>query len=563
MDDVEIAQSVRQKLEDRVPRTDWTEEERRWYKEEKKRQKEAEKAVKKQVKSESSTSVATDWSSAAALLQTLSIDEGAPTFGRYDLVALTRAKGSNLGQRSWVEVSTLDATHPACGSAKEIWLRGRVHTIRPQGSKVAFIVLRHQYATVQVVVAADSSVTDSSREMVRWLVRSGDVTPESVIDVCGVVVPAQVKSCTQNEVEVHAKRLYIVSRALVPLPFEVEDAGRRADEEGPHVHRDTRLDHRFMDLRVPAHQAIIRLQSGVSTLFREWLVQNGFTEIHTPKIIGGTSEGGTEVFRLKYFEEEACLAQSPQLYKQMAICGDMRRVFEVGPVFRAENSNTYRHLTEFISLDVEMEIQESYHEILDVLTDLFQYIFEGIERRYANELACIQRQYPFEPLYYQRVQCLRLSHRQAVDMLREHGLEMQDLADFTSEQEKTLGELVRKRFETDFYVIDRYPSDCRPFYTMPAPDDARYSNAFDVFMRGEEIVSGAQRIHDVELLTQRAQQKGINLQTLQHYLEAFQYGVFPHGGAGIGLERVVMLYLGIGNVRECAMFPRDPKRLHP
>ncbi|KAK4529875.1 hypothetical protein CCYA_CCYA02G0732 [Cyanidiococcus yangmingshanensis] len=562
MEDARLAESVRQKLEEHIPRAEWTEEERCWYKEEKKRQKELEKAAKKQSKSEESSTTCSDVVAAATLMHTLRVDESSPAFARYDVAALTRANDADSSRRLWVEVGALDAAHPACANAEEVWLRGRVHTIRPQGSKVAFVVLRHQYATVQIVFAADSE-TGVSREMVRWLVRSGEVTPESVVDICGAVVPAQVKSCTQREVEIRAKRLYVVSKAQVPLPFEVEDAGRRPDEEGPHVHRDTRLDHRFMDLRVPAHQAIIRLQSGVSTLFREWLVRNGFTEIHTPKIIGGTSEGGAEVFRLKFFEEDACLAQSPQLYKQMAICGDMRRVFEVGPAFRAEKSNTYRHLTEFISMDIEMEIQESYHEILDVLERLFLYIFEGLEQRYRAELACVQRQYPFRPLGYRRDQWLRLSHREAIEMLREHGLEMSDLSDFTSEQEKTLGEIIRKRYETDFYVIDRYPADCRPFYTMPAADDPRYSNAFDIFMRGEEIVSGAQRIHDVELLTQRAFHKGINLETLQNYLEAFQYGVFPHGGAGIGLERVVMLYLGIGNVRECAIFPRDPKRLHP
>lgn len=563
MDVSAIAESVRRKLDERIPRAEWTEEERTWYKEDKKRRKEAEAALKKHVDLEGNVPSPSEEAVLSAQLESLKMDADAPAFGRYTLKALTTSSGGDDSlRRTWVEAGTLGVAHPACATNQEVWLRGRVQTVRAQGSKVAFLVLRHQYATVQVVLVADS-VPSVTRDMVRWLARSGEVTPESVVDICGILVPAQVKSCTQNDVEVHARRIYLVSRARVPLPFEIADASRRADEDGPHVHRDTRLDHRFMDLRVPAHQAILRLQSGVSTLFREWLVAHGFTEIHTPKIIGGSSEGGAEVFRLRYFDENACLSQSPQLYKQMAICGDMRRVFEVGPVFRAENSNTYRHLTEFVGLDIEMEIQESYHEILDVLEQLFQHIFEGLEQRFGAELSSIQRQYPFQPLRYKRGRGLRLTHRQAVDLLREHGEQVDDLVDFTSEQEKALGEIVSKEFQTDFYVIDRFPAKCRPFYTMPSPDDSRYSNAFDVFMRGEEIVSGAQRIHDVDLLRQRITEKGLDPATLQSYVEAFQYGVFPHGGAGIGLERVVMLYLGIGNIRECSMFPRDPKRLYP
>eukprot|EP00166_Cyanidium_caldarium_P002151 ctg_2165.g428 len=575
----ELARSIQHKLEHRVPRSEWTEEERQWHKEEKKRAKEAEKAAKAaRAADEEATAAATGNVQALAVnVASLRVDDSEGRFGRYELGALAGAGATAAGtSRRWMSLADLAAHRlPESLNVESVWVRGRVQAVRAQGSKMAFVVLREGYATLQVVCTAApagasadadaASAVPVPREMVRWVTRSGELSAESIVDVCGRLQPAAVKSCSIADREMVAERMYVVSRAAPVLPFELEDAARPRDDPGAHVHRDTRLDHRVLDLRVPAHQAIMRIQAGVCQLFRECLSSPamGFTEIHTPKIIGGVSEGGTEVFRLKYFEHDACLAQSPQLYKQMAVCGDMRRVFEIGPVFRAENSNTYRHLAEFVGLDVEMEIREHYHEVMQVLDAVFRYVFQGLEKRYAAELECIQRQYPFVPLRYHRERSVRLTHAEAVRLLHEHGHEMGELDDFSSELEKALGEIVAQRYHTDFYIVDRFPASCRPFYTMPAPDDARYTNSFDVFMRGEEMVSGAQRIHDLAVLEQRAAAKGIDVITLADYLEAFRYGAPPHGGAGIGLERVVMLYLNLGNVRECSLFPRERKRLHP
>ena len=328
------------------------------------------------------------------------------------------------------------------------------------------------------------------------------------------------------------------------------------------VKMNTRLDNRVLDLRVPTTQAIFKLQSGVAHLFREYLDSKNFIEIHSPKLIGGASEGGSNVFKFKYFNQDACLAQSPQLYKQMCIISDFKRVYEIGPVFRAENSFTSRHLCEFTGLDIEMEIKEHFFEVLDVLGELFYFIFNGLNERYAKELEIINNQYPFEPLIL-TPQVLKLPWTEGIKLLTENGFKQDINEDLDKENEKSLGKLVREKYKTDFYILYGYPKSARPFYTMPDPKDDNFTNSFDAFIRGEEVLSGAQRIHDYDLLLQKVKEKEINPETLSDYLNAFKLGAPAHGGAGIGLERVVKLFVGLGNIKKCVLFPRDPKRLRP
>ena len=328
------------------------------------------------------------------------------------------------------------------------------------------------------------------------------------------------------------------------------------------VKMKTRLDNRVLDLRVAATQAIMRLQSGVGMLFRDFLYQRGFIEIHTPKLIGGASEGGTNVFKLKYFDQDACLAQSPQLYKQMAIIGDMDRVFEIGPVFRAENSNTPRHLCEFQGLDIELAIKEHYFEILDVLHELFYFIFEGLNEKFAFELNVVANQYPFEPLKFSK-KSVRLDYREGVELLKAHGAVQDVNEDLDTLNEALLGKIVKEKYDTDFYILYRYPKSARPFYTMPDPEDDNFTNSYDAFIRGEEVLSGSQRVHTYDLLLSKVIEKKIQPETLKDYINAFKLGAPAHGGAGIGLERVVKLFTGLKNIKKCVMFPRDPKRLTP
>lgn len=468
-------------------------------------------------------------------------------------------------KRQWLAVDDLNAEL----KGQKVWLRGRVQDNRCKGS-IGFIVLRDRCATVQCVLTDDKA-------MIKW---AGSLSLESVVDVCGeVTVPAQPILGATQQVEIAVGQIHCVSKSRPELPFQLKDANNREAQEGEseeagaasptdiiRVSQDTRLDNRVIDLRTYAMQAVMRISSETCFLFREALRAKSFVEIHSPKLIAGASEGGSNVFTLNYFNRPACLAQSPQLYKQMAICADLNRVFEITPVFRAENSNTHRHLCEFTGLDFEMAIYEHYTEVLEMIEYLFKFIFTGLNQRCAKEIGVVMKQYPCDPLVWKE-ESLRLDFAEGCRMLREagHAGIPEDLSNFDigTEQEKALGKLVKAKYNTDFYSMYNYPKNVRPFYTMPNAEDENTSNSFDVFIRGEEIISGAQRVHDADYLTKRAIECGIDPATIAAYIDAFSYGAFPHGGCGIGMERVVMLFLGLNNIRKVSMFPRDPKRLTP
>ncbi|CAF0722993.1 unnamed protein product [Rotaria sordida] len=448
-------------------------------------------------------------------------------------------------------------------SAKQtIWVRGRLHTSRGKG-KQCFLVIRHQSATIQAVVCVSENV---SKPMVKF---ATTITKESVIDVEGEVTlaPTPIESCTQKDVELQVKKMFVVSPAEPRLPLLIEDAMRPDDPttdgaQAPHANQDTRLDNRVIDLRTPANQAIYRVEAGVCKLFRDTLDAKGFVEIHTPKIISAASEGGANVFQVTYFKSNAYLAQSPQFYKQMAIAADFGKVYTIGAVFRAEDSNTHRHLTEFVGLDLEMAFSYHYHEVVNTIGDLFTQIFKGLAERFVTEIAIINKQFPCEPFEFIEP-ALRIEYKEGLALLAEAGVQMGSEEDLSTENERILGRIVKAKYHTDFYILDKYPLAVRPFYTMPDPDNPKYSNSYDMFMRGEEILSGAQRIHDSQLLLERVKHHKINIDQIKSYIDAFRYGCPPHGGGGIGLERVLMLYLGLGNVRKTSMFPRDPKRITP
>lgn len=468
---------------------------------------------------------------------------------------------------------------------QKIWVRGRLHSSRCKG-KQAFCVIRQQHFTVQAIlrVAEGTLVT---KEMINF---TAGIPKESIIDVFGLVKqsPVKIESCSQKDVELELSQIFVVSRSDTRLPVQIEDLTRNDAEIAAEmeklklkaeksrtkgddlakevlsikVDQDTRLNNRVIDLRTVTNQAIFRLESGLTNLFRESLSRQGFIEIHTPKIINAASEGGANVFEVTYFKKKAYLAQSPQFYKQMAIAADFDRVYTVGAVFRAEDSNTHRHMTEFVGLDLEMAFNFDYHEVVDVICQMFVDIFKGLENKYSTEIETIHRQYSAEPFEYLD-KTLILKFPEAVSMLRAAGAEIGDEDDLTTANEKLLGKLIKDKYKTDFFVLDKFPLAVRPFYTMPDPHDVKYSNSYDMFMRGEEILSGAQRIHEEQFLTERAKHHNIELSTIDPYVKAFKYGCPPHAGGGIGLERVAMLYLGLDNIRKVSMFPRDPKRLDP
>mmetsp|Transcript_29492 Transcript_29492/g.87232 ORF Transcript_29492/g.87232 Transcript_29492/m.87232 type:complete len:634 (-) Transcript_29492:257-2158(-) len=497
-------------------------------------------------------------------------------------------QSTHAATRAWTGVKELVPSL----AGQQVWVRARVATSRKQGKSLCFLQLRQSMHTAQAVVFAKEG------ELVGF---AATLPRESVVDVFGeVTLPAEaVASCSQSAVELQVRRLYCVSRAMPELPLQLEDAARSdeqlaADPSLTRVNQDVRLNHRVIDLRTAANQGIFRLQSAVCEHFRGFLLSQGFTEIHSPKMIGTASEGGADVFRVEYFGRDAYLAQSPQLYKQMALMADLDRVFEVAPVFRSENSLTHRHMTEFVGLDMEMTFFEHYHEVLDMLDRTFCAVFDGLNQSHQEELAAVRAQHPFRDLRY-RYPCLRLRYDEAMALLRDKGpaklaekldsetderararirerldargpeslAEHADTEDMGTEDEKLLGEIVAELHGQDYYIIDKFPAAVRPFYTMPDPTDPRWSNSYDIFIRGEEVTSGAQRVHDPQMLLDCAKEKGVDLSPIYSYVDSFKYGAMPHAGGGIGLERVVMLFLGLPNIRKSSMFPRDPKRLNP
>lgn len=477
--------------------------------------------------------------------------------GLYGIYPLIQSKEKI--ERELVNVSDINANK----ADTKVWMRGRLFVSRKTTNKQCFFTIRQRFHTIQALVTLGDNV---SKSMVKFV---SDISRESIIDVEGWVrkSPTKIESCTQQDVELHATQVFVISASEPRLPLLIEDAMRPETENENDVNlasakQDTRLDNRIIDLRTLTNQAIFRIEAGVCKLFRDVLDSKGFLEIHTPKIINAASEGGANVFKVSYFKTFAYLAQSPQLYKQMAIAADFDRVYTIGSVFRAEDSNTHRHLTEFIGLDVEIAIKYHYHEVLDIIGDLFTQIFKGLEQRYSNEIETVRKQYPSEPFQYLEP-ALRLEYSEGVKLLNENGIKMSDEEDLSTANEKFLGKLVKEKYGTDFFILDKYPLCVRPFYTMPDPNSTKFSNSYDMFIRGEEILSGAQRIHDPELLIERAKHHNIQLDTIKSYIDSFRYGCPPHGGGGIGMERVVMLYLGLHNIRKTSMFPRDPKRLTP
>ncbi|KAI9008277.1 hypothetical protein BC832DRAFT_553613 [Gaertneriomyces semiglobifer] len=477
--------------------------------------------------------------------------------GRYGKLPLNQSQERTGRERRKIEDLTQNDVD------QTVLLSARVQTSRPTGSKKCFITFRQKTVTVQGVLTVDENTI--SKHMQRF---AAGIPVESLVLVEAKVVKAlqKVESCTIQELELQIERLHIISEAA-RLPFTLEDASRPETEfeKDPvlvRVKLDTRLDNRPIDLRTITNHAVFRMQHGICKLFREYLEQKNFVEIHTPKLLGAASEGGANVFKVQYFKESAFLAQSPQFYKQMMITSDYERVFEIGPVFRAENSQTHRHMTEFVGLDLEMSFDEHYHEVLDLFDGLFVHILDGLKTRYSAEIEVVKRQYPFEDFMF-LPKTLRLEYAEAVKMLKEAGVQMGDYDDLSTETERVLGRLVKEKYGTDFFMLDKFPLAVRPFYTMPDPSRPGYSNSYDFFMRGEEILSGAQRIHDADFLQERAKEHQIDPVTIQPYLDAFKYGAAPHAGGGIGLERVLMLFLNLGNIRKTSLFPRDPHRLGP
>lgn len=503
----------------------------------------------------------------------------AKTLAEADKLATSSENFGSLGlnqsrtreRKTWTHVKHLG---PELAD-KQVIVRGYMQSSKTQGKSMLFSVIRQTCFTVQ------AAIVNGDPAMVAF---ASKVPTESVVDIYGTVKTATVNKVTQSEIEIHISKIFIVQPAEHP-PFFPADAARNPDAVNEDnvkfvsVDMDNRLNNRHLDLRTPVMQAITRVSTTVCAGFREYLLSQDFVEINTPKLLAGQSEGGADVFHTQYFGQPCCLAQSPQLHKQIcAACSGMERVFELAPVFRAENSNTARHLCEFQGLDMEMCFKEHYHEVLDMFSDLFHSMFERLNKTCASELGVVRAFNDFEDLVYTMPEregvttvgttsrTLVITFPEAIEMLRADGImeeEQGEYDDLSTPVEKRLGALVKAKYGVDFYFLDKFPLGPRPFYTMPDPSNPKLSNSYDFFIRGQEILSGAQRVHDVEMLTKAIAAKGIDVDTVRFYIDAFRYGAMPHGGGGVGLERVVMLFLGLPNIRYARLFPRDPHRLAP
>jgi len=396
---------------------------------------------------------------------------------------------------------------------------------------------------------------------------------ETYLKLCGKLkkLPAtmKIKSCSYSEIEFEIHDYSILAEVDKDKPIVLVDANNideiSQSKNKKYVFLDTKLNNRSFELRTPLNNCIFKMNSLITNTFRNFLIDKNFIEIQTPKLIGTASEGGSHVFKLDYFGKKAYLAQSPQLYKQMLINADFEKVFEIGPVFRAEESNTTRHLCEFTGLDVEMEIPEeqTYGYVIDILWQMLDSIFTTLKNK-TEEYNYIKSITNFTDLVYPTEP--RIIHFcDAVELLNLHDFKQNELEDLSTQNEKQLGIMMKKIYDTDLFVIDQYPTNVRPFYTMPFNEnlDSKYSNSYDVIMRGEEISSGAQRIHKYSLLMDSLNKKKLDPDNFKAYIESFAYGSKKHGGYGLGLNRILMLFFELKDVRRATLFPRDPTRITP
>ena len=439
---------------------------------------------------------------------------------------------------------------------KPIWVQGRVHTIRGL-KRQCFIVLRYKDSLLQTI-GFKKGVTNFSELC--------NLKKESIINLCGYMrkSPFEIKFATYKTIEFEIREWNISSEINEELPFSLDDANDCGESFRCDVGQSLKLNNRWIDLRTPINQSIFKIKSTMCQLFREFLLNNDFTEVQTPKTIGVASESGAEVFELNYFNKKAYLAQSPQLYKQMLINSDFDRVFEIGPVFRAENSNSRRHLCEFTGLDLEMAISPNmnYHEVLHFIWELLGHIFDGIKSKCTKELEIINNKLPFTDLIYP-TDPLIISFKDGVDMLNDAGCNQEYNEDLSTVNERKLGELVKEKYGSDLFVLDEYPINARPFYTMPHKSKPGFTHSYDIILRGREISSGAQRLNDYNKLIERMNELNLDPESIKSYLDSFKYGSKSHGGCGFGLERLLTYYLDLDNIRQSSLFPRDPERLNP
>lgn len=418
---------------------------------------------------------------------------------------------------------------------KQVKVSGAVHTIRDMGN-VAFVILRKRGGLLQCVYEKDMSGFSLK-----------DIKEGAAIEVSGTVEGAEK---APRGIEIRLRGIRILSQPEAPMPLAVSKWKLNTSLEA-------KLNYRAISLRNIRERARFRIQEGLVRGFRDFLYREGFTEIHTPKIGAKSAEGGANLFRLDYFHRPAVLQQSPQFYKQMMV-GVFDRVFETAPVFRAEKHNTKRHLNEYTSLDFEMGYIDGFEDIMAMETGYLQYTMELLKREYGEELRILGIELPKT----EEIPAVRFDEiKRAVS--ETYGRKIRSPYDLEPEEETLISRYAKEKWDADFVFVTHYPSKKRPFYAMDDPEDPTYTLSFDLLFRGMEITTGGQRIHDYHSLLGKMEKRGMTEEGMEQYLSAFKYGMPPHGGLGIGLERLTMKLTGEDNVREATLFPRDMSRLEP
>lgn len=440
---------------------------------------------------------------------------------------------------SWQHI-TYSKEIDSASFGKQVTVGGWVQDLRNLGG-ISFLQLRDRYGVIQI--------TNLKKKNKDLFDLAASIPRESVILVTGTVKESKE---ARAGFEILPDRIEILSKAETPLPLGV------IDKVGADM--DTRLNNRFMDLRKEEIRAIFQVRAKTIEGIREFLLSEGFVEVSTPKIVAAGAEGGSTLFPIKYFDRAAYLAQSPQLYKQNLMATGLDRIFEIAPAYRAEASDTIRHIAEFISLDVELAFIRSSEDVMAVAEGIVTSSLKFVREHAKGELEKLgaKVELPETPLP-------RVKYKDAVEMVRAEGLRIEHGDDLGTEGEKALGEVMKREKKSELYFITEFPTSLKrgTFYAKRSDEDPETTGYFDLDYRGQEIVSGGQREHRYDVLIEQMRENNLNLESFDFYLKAFRFGMPPHGGFGFGVERYVQKMLDLPNIREAVLYPRDRSRLIP
>ncbi|MBN2737042.1 MAG: aspartate--tRNA(Asn) ligase [Spirochaetales bacterium] len=424
---------------------------------------------------------------------------------------------------------------------KDITITGMIQNLRVLGWG-AFLILRTPEYTLQTIIDKNNINIPPDELLV-----------ESTVSITGTVKPATIKDKALNprDYEIHVKSIEIIAAsALKELPADTT-------KKELNVHLDTKFDLRPLTLRHPRERAIFRIASTIAREFGDALGRLGFTQIYSPKLVASGAEGGANIFKMDYFGREAYLAQSPQFYKQMMV-GVYGRVFEVAPVFRAEKHDTSRHLNEYISLDLEMGYIKDFYDLIKVESLVLKSIFEKLESNCAHEIELLDIEIP----KIDKIVTIKFKEVHEI-IFNEFKKDYRAEKDLAPEEEKLICQYSKENWGSELLFVTHYPSEKRPFYTLDDPDDPGYTCSFDLLFRNVEITTGGQRLHVYDDYVKKMTSLGMNVNNFESYLQTFKFGMPPHGGLGLGLERLTSQICGLANVKEASLFPRDINRLEP